>query len=117
MPSIVIDGTTQIANFTIVITKGGAYIKEFQFLDDNGAPQALLDAKIIYEPRGAPDDEWNSVNGYFTNVSTGVYQLLLDEAFTSAITWSAGNWHMYIVEASGFTFPCVTDGLLFAEEC
>lgn len=117
MSTIVIDGSTEIANFTIVITRGGNYIKEFQFLDDAGTPQALLDAKIVYEPRGAASGEWNSTNGLFTNVSTGVYQLNLDETYTAAITWDAGNWHMYIVEDSGIVVPCVTDGLMFAEDC
>lgn len=111
-----IDGE-QIASFTIVITRGGAYINQWAFLDENGSPTPLLDAKIIVEPRTGSSEEWNAANGRFTNVSPGVYLLSLNEAYTTAIAWDAGNYHVYVVEDSGITVPCITAGLLFAENC
>lgn len=106
-----------IANFTIIIKRGGSYVEEFIFCDENGDPLTLLDAKIVYEPNGATADEWTQANGHFTFVATGTYLLNFDEAYTAAITWDSGSWHAYIVEDSGFTDPCVTSGLLFAEDC
>lgn len=111
-----IDGTP-IASKTIVITRGGDYIEQWSFLAEDGTPTPLLEAKIIVEPDDEPAEEWNEANGRFTNVSDGVYLLALDTAYTTALAWSSGKYHVYIVEASGFIDPCVTSGLTFAEDC
>lgn len=117
MSAVIEINGTPIANKTIVITRGGDFVEQWSFLDGDGVPQILLEAKIIVEPDDADAEEWNDVNGRFTNVSDGVYVLDLDVAYTTAITWSTGKYHVYIVEDSGFIDPCITNGLLFAEDC
>jgi hypothetical protein len=116
MSTVEIDGV-QVANFTIVIKRGGVFIDQWSFLGSSGTPDATLDAKIVVEPRGAASEEWNSSNGRFTNVSTGTYLLNLDEAYTTAITWDFANYHVYVVESSGNTVPCITSGFVFVENC
>src|SRR5258705_7498916 len=114
--AVEIDGV-QVANFTIVIQRGGVFIDQWAFLDEGGVPDAVLDAKIVIEPRGAASEEWNAGNGRFTNVGIGTYLLDLQEAYTTAILWDFANYHVYIVDSSGNTVPCITAGFVFLENC
>lgn len=116
MPEVEIDGQ-QVASFDIVITRDGVYINQWALLDEAGDPDPTLDAKIIVEPRGAANEEWNSANGRFTNVSTGTYLLDLDEAYTTAITWDFANYHLYIVDSSGNVVPCLIAGFVYVIDC
>ncbi len=100
-----------------MITRGGVFINQWTFLNEAGNPDATLDAKIIVDPNGAASEEWNSANGRFTNVGPGTYLLDLQEAYTSAIAWDSGNYHVYVVNSSGNIVPCIIEGLVFAESC
>lgn len=117
MPEVLIAGGVPIANVTITLTRGGVWIQQWTFLASVGNPDATLDAKFILEPRGAPSEEWNSTNGRFTNVDVGTYLLDLEEAYTAAITWDFANYHLYVVESSGNTDPCITSGFVFCNNC
>src|SRR5258708_34695377 len=114
--SVEIDGV-EISAFTIVIERGGVFIDQWTFLDEGGVPDATLDAKIIVEPHGAADEEWNAANGRFTSVGVGTYLLDLNEAYTAAITWDFANYHVYMVASSGNVVPCITSGFVFARNC
>ena len=116
MSVISVDGVI-IANKTIVITRGGDFQEQWTFADSDEVVTPLLEAKIMIEPDGAASEEWTQANGRFTNVSDGVYLLTLSVAYTTAIAWDSGSYHVYIVEASGFIDPCVTNGFLFAVDC
>jgi len=111
-----IDGT-EIASWTPVITRGGPFIFQIGFLDSNGDPVATLDAQFIVEPDNAAEVTWDSNDGRFTNVGVGLYLLSLSESYTDSLVWSSGHYHILIVDASGFTQPCIIGGLIFARDC
>lgn len=111
-----IDGV-EISSWTPVITRGGAFIHQLSFLDDDGDPIALLDAEFIVEPNGSASITWSSADGRFTNVSPGVYLLNLEEAYTPTLSWDSGRYHISIVDPSGITDPCITEGTIFVEDC
>jgi len=114
--SVELDGV-EIASYTPVITRGGPFIKQFGFLDSNGDPVATLDAQFIVEPDNAAEVTWDSGDGRFTNVGTGLYLLNLSESYTDSLVWSSGHYHILIVDASGFTQPCIIGGLIFVKNC
>jgi hypothetical protein len=118
MSSVDIDGV-HIAAWTMVVIRRGAFIHQLSFCDENGVPTVppLLDAKIVVTPNGSAEIEWTQANGRFTVVSGSVYLLALDEAYTESLLWSAGSWRAEIVESSGITVPCVTEGLIFVKDC
>ena len=114
--SVSIDGVP-IANYTIVIVRGGVLQVPVSFFDDAGDPEALLSAEIVITPSGAAVESWTQANGRFINIGVGEYEIVLTEAYTTAITWSAGTYRLQVVDSSGFTNPCVIDGLIFAKDC
>ena len=109
--------STEIASWTPVIIKGGVFIKQFTFTDQNGAPITFLSAEFDVTPNGASPIQWTQGNGLFTNASPGVYLLSLDEAYTTALTWTSGRYRLNVVENSGDTNPCLIEGLVFARNC
>ena len=114
-----IDGT-EIASFTIVLVKGGIYVNQWSFTDDTGNPIPILDASIVVEPTeptAGATETWDTSNGRFTQISSGVWLLDLDVTYINSVTWTAGKYHVAVVEPSGFPDPCITGGLVFATEC
>ena len=111
-----IDGV-EIAAWTPVIIRGGPFIKQLGFLDEKGDPVPLLDAQFIVEPDNAAEVTWDSVDGRFTNVGVGLYLLNLSESYTQNLAWDSGHYHILIVDAGGFTQPCIVSGLIFAKDC
>ena len=111
-----IDGE-EVANFTMVVDRGGVFINQWVFLDADGNPDPTLNAYIVVEPDGAASEQWNSSNGRFTNVGVGTYLLDLSEAYTTATTWDFANYHVFIVDSSGNAVPCITAGFVFMRDC
>lgn len=111
-----IDGE-QIANWTPVIIRGGTFLVPISFLDSAGTPQSLLSASIIITPNSSAGISWTQGNGLFPNLAIGEYTTDLDEAYTSALAWDSGRYRIQIVDGSGNTTPCITEGLIFVRDC
>ena len=108
---------TQIAAWQPVITKGAVFEPLLTFSDANNVPDAVSSATVFVSPNGAAPISWTQGNGLFVNVSTGVFQILLDEAYTAALTWTSGLYRVEIVDSDGNTIPCVIESTIFAEDC
>lgn len=117
MPDVVVDGSTPIASWTIVVIRGGPFQIPVSFLDADGAPVPLLSASIIITWQDSSTTTWSQANGLFPNLAPGEYTTDLDEADTDALTQSAGRYRIEIVNGSGFTIPCITEGLAFVRDC
>lgn len=118
MATVEIDGATEIASYTIVIIRGGVFQVPISFFDEAGDPENTLSASIIITPNGGfPEEQWTQANGLFPQVATGEYTTNLSEADTAAIAWDSGRYRIEIVDGSGFTVPCITEGLAFAKDC
>ena len=113
--SVEIDGE-RIASWTPVIIRGGVFIIPINFFDGVN-PENVLSASIIITPDGAAEEQWTQANGLLLNLGVGQFTPNLMEADTSAITWDSGHYRIEIVDGSGFTVPCVTEGLIFAKDC
>ena len=107
-----------IASYTAVIVRGAIFQPEFIFEDENGVPDATSSADFIVIPNGAAGFSWTQGNGFFLNTGVGRYMLNLVEADTAALTgWSSGRYQISVVESTGFTNPCVVEGLIFVKDC
>lgn len=113
--SVLIDGQ-QISNWTPVIIRGGVFSIPISFFNDAGA-EPTLSAKIVITPNGSAEIEWTAGNGLFAHIGVGEYVTALSEAYTEALDWDSGRYRIEIVDSSGFTVPCVTDGLIFVRDC
>lgn len=116
MPTVEIAGQP-IANWTIEVIRGGVFQVPVNFLDSNGVVVPILSASIIITPEGASEVQWTQANGLFQNLAPGEYVTALDEAYTTALTWSFGRYRIEIVNGSGFTVPCITEGFAFVKDC
>ena len=116
MATVEIDGT-QIASWTPVIIRGGVFQIPIGFLDD-GEPENVLSASVIITPNdGFPEEQWTQANGLFPNVGVGEFTTNLSESDTTGIAWDSGSYRIEIVDGSGFTVPCIVEGLIFAKDC
>lgn len=109
--------STSVASFTMVIIRGGVYQKTFAITDDAGLPILLNSAQINVTPNGATPFSWTQANGKFTNSATGVYDLNLTAADTTALTWDSGTYQMAVVDSDGDPNPCLISGLIFVKDC
>lgn len=116
MATVEIEGE-QIASWTPVIIRGGVFQIPISFFDAANDPENTLSASIIITPNGAAEEQWTQANGLFPQVATGEYTTDLSEADTTAITWDSGRYRIEIVDSSGFTVPCIIEGLIFAKDC
>ncbi len=106
-----------IAAFTPVIVRGGIYQTSLSFLDADEVPIPILAASFIGTPDGAVPFTWDTGNNLFINISTGVWRFNLFEADTTALVWDSGSYRIEVVDVSGFTIPCIIEGLMFATDC
>lgn len=113
--SVEIDGQ-QIASYTFVIIRGAVLQIPFAFYDDAGI-ENVLSASIIITPEGASEVQWTQGNGLFPQTGTGQFATNLSEANTTALTWDFGRYRLEIVDSSGFTVPCITEGFVYVKNC
>lgn len=110
--------TESVASFTIVLVRGGVYLKTFTITDDAGAAITLDSAQIDVTPNGDTSFSWTQANGKFTNSSPGVYDLALTAADTASYTgWTAGTYVMSVVDDDGDANPCLISGNIFSKDC
>jgi len=106
-----------IASFTPVIIRGGVYQTSITFRDALNAPIPTLSAAFIGTPNGSAPFTWDAGNSLFINIGVGTYRFNLSEADTAALAWDSGSYRVEVVDVSGFTIPCIIEGLMFAKDC
>ena len=117
MPDVILEGGTPIASYTFIVIRGGVVQVPFTFLNGPDDPENTLSASIIITPTGAGEVQWTQANGLFPQTGAGEYVTDLDEAYTTALAWDFGRYRIEIVDGSGFTVPCITEGLIFIQDC
>lgn len=106
-----------IASYTFTIIRGNVVQIPFTFYDQDGNVEVALSAEIVVVPNGSAEITWDQGNGLFPNVGPGEFSTDLDAAYTTALAWDSGRYHINIVNSSGFPELCVTSGLIFVEDC
>jgi len=110
---------TQVPAWVPTILKGELFKKDFAFTDVNNAPIAYTNFVITVTDlaTGTTLATWDTGGGFVTFVSTGVYQLLLTEVQTAAISWTQAKYRLSLTDPDGNAIPCLIENFIFAREC
>lgn len=107
-----------VAAWTPIIKKGATYRQTLIITDETtGLPVTLNSAQIDVFPDGAANFSWTQANGKFTNVSAGIYNLVLTDTETLALTWTSGRYRLNVVDSDGDVNPCFIENFIFAKDC
>lgn len=107
----------QVQEWKWRIKRGRTFRHTLTLKDENGNLVPLTSAQIDIVPSGAASFSLTQGNGKFTNVSTGVYLILIPATDTAAYTWSRGTYALNITETNGDIDPCLIESNIIVEDC
>lgn len=107
----------QVQEWKWRIKRGRTFRHTITLKDENGDLVPLSAAQIDITPTGAAAFSLTQGNGKFTNVSPGVYLILIPASDTTGYTWSRGTYALNITETNGDVDPCLMESTITVEDC